>query len=99
MRILSELIHEVEIIGDRDAMNLQGSNENFLPRQDLFTLRRSLGHLRLPVSSRLEAGMSDMCLPTWMFDCLSQVRQYYTVLDATNLMIPELDYGSCGRSM
>lgn len=99
MRILSELIHEVEIIGDRDAMNLQGSNENSLLRRNLLNFRRSLESLRLPVSSRLEAGMSEMCLPTLMFDCPSQTRHYHTVLDAMNLMILELGYGSCGRSM
>ena len=99
MRIPFDLCPEVEIMVDRDAMVLQGSSRNSLPRQDLFTLRRSLGHLRLPVSSRLDAGMSDMCLPTLMFDCLSQTRHYHTVLDAMNLMILELGYGSCGRSM
>jgi hypothetical protein len=51
------------MIVHRDAMILQRLSGTFLePAAAGVTLRRSLEHLRLPLNSRLEAGMSDLCL-------------------------------------
>jgi hypothetical protein len=51
------------MIVHRDAMILQRLSGTFLePAATGVTLRRSLGRLRLPLSSRLEAGMSESCL-------------------------------------
>jgi hypothetical protein len=51
------------MIVHRDASILQRLSGTFLePTAAGVTLRRSLRHVRLPLSSRLEAGMSESCL-------------------------------------
>lgn len=97
MRIALDHIPEVRTIMDRDALILQGSSGPSLPRQDHFTLQRSLWRLRLLVSDRLEAGMSNVCPSTWLLD---HVPDGSVVIC---LMLQNHDsragYGSCARSM
>ena len=58
LRVLLDFVAQFEIIEHRNARICKVWIEPSLPRQE-FTLRRSLERLRLPLSSRFEAGMSD----------------------------------------
>lgn len=58
LRVPLDLTAQFEIIEHRDAMICKDRVEPSLPRQKI-TLRRSLEHLRLPLSSRFEAGKSE----------------------------------------